>query len=110
MTRGDIWMADLGEPVGHEQRLRRPVLILNDQAWLDSRPPVVAVVPFTRTRRDRPTHIEVEPGVSGLRDTSYAKCEDIRSVSPRRLTRRYGRVDEAVLSAVERNLRRLLGL
>lgn len=103
-------MADLGDLVGREQGARRPVLILNDQAWLDSRPPVVAVVPFTRTRRDWPTHVEVEPGASGLQATSYAKCEDLRSVSPLCLTRRFGRVDPPALASVERNLRRLLGL
>ena len=103
-------MADLGEPVGHEQRLRRPVLILNDQAWLDSGPPVITVVPFTRTRRAQPTHVEVEPGTSGLKETSYAKCEDIRSISPLRLTRRFGYVYDVALASVERNLRRLLAL
>lgn len=103
-------MADLGDPVGHEQGLRRPVLVISDQAWLDSGPPVIMIVPFTRTRRGRPTHVEIEPGTSGLKETSYAKCEDIRSISPLRLTRRYGYVDEVALASVERNLRRLLRL
>lgn len=110
MRRGEIWMADLGEPVGHEQGLRRPVLILNDQAWLDSAPPVITILPFTRTRRGRPTHVEVEPGRSGLKETSYAKCEDVRSISPLRLSRRFGYVDPPVLASVERTLRRLLAL
>ena len=103
-------MADLGDPVGHEQALRRPVLVISGQAWLDSRPSVIMVVPFTGTRRGRPTHVEVEPGVSGLKATSYAKCEDLRSISPLRLTRRYGDVDEIALASVERTLRRLLRL
>jgi mRNA interferase MazF len=103
-------MADLGQPVGHEQGLRRPVLILNDQLWLDSDPPVITVVPFTRTRRGRPTHVEVEPGTSGLKEISYAECEDIRAISPLRLTRRFGSVDDVALASVERNVRRLLGL
>ena len=61
-------MANLGEPVGPEQGLRRLVLILNAQPWLDSHPSVVTVIPFTRTRRDRPTHVEVEPGSSGQKE------------------------------------------
>lgn len=110
MRRGDIWMADLGEPFGHEQGLRRPVLILSAQSWLDSRPPVVTVVPLTRSRRGWPTHVEIEPGASGLRAASYAKCEDIRSISPRRMTRRFGSADDESVLAAETILRRLLAL
>lgn len=110
MRRGDIFMADLGEPIGHEQALRRPVLIVSSQPWLDSNPPVVTVLPLTRTHRHRSTHVEVEPGASGLRATSYAKCEDIRSVSPLRLTHMFGRADNGVLERTDLILRRLLAL
>jgi len=61
VRRGEIYLADLGSPVGHEQSLTRPVLVLSAQPWLDSLPPVVTVVPLTRTRRESPTHVEVEP-------------------------------------------------
>lgn len=110
MKRGEIYLADLGDPVGHEQALVRPVLVLSAQPWLDSRPPVVMVVPLTRTRRNSPTHVEVEPGTSGLAQTSYLKCEDLRAVSPARLSRRFGVLDDVALLQVETVTRRLLGL
>lgn len=110
MKRGEIYLADLGDPVGHEQALVRPVMILSAQPWLDSRPPVVSVVPLTRTRRDSPTHVEVEPGSSGLAATSYAKCEDLRAISPARLSQRFGAVEDLALLRVEAITRRLLGL
>lgn len=103
-------MADLGDPVGHEQGLRRPVLLVNAQPWLESHPPVVMAVPLTRTQRENRTHVEIEPGSSGLKATSYAKCEDLRSISPERLGRRFGRVDDLVLFEVDTILRRLLAL
>lgn len=109
MRRGDIFLADLGEPVGHEQALTRPVLILSAQPWIDSNPPVVTVVPITRTRRSSVTHIEIEPGSSGLRATSYAKCEDLRAISPVRLGRRFGEAEVEVTLRIEVVLRRLLG-
>lgn len=109
MRRGEIYLANLGEPVGHEQALTRPVLILSAQPWLDSNPPVVTAVPLTRTRRSAATHIEIEPGSSGLRATSYAKCEDLRAISPVRLRRRFGAADAEVLLRIEVVLRRLLG-
>ena len=110
MNRGDIYLADLGAQVGHEQATTRPVLIVSAQPWLDSNPPVVTVLPLTRTHRGGPTHVEIEPGASGLSATSYAKCEDIRAISPQRLTRSYGYVDEVVLARIRLILQRLLAI
>lgn len=110
MRRGEIYLADLGAPVGHEQSLRRPVVFVSAQPWLDSHPPVITVVPVTRTYRGRSTHLDVEPGSSGLSAVSYVRCEDIRAVSPLRLERRLGRVDDVVLLKIDLMLKRLLGL
>jgi mRNA interferase MazF len=90
--------------------LSRLVVVVSAQPWLDSQPPVVTVIPFTRTRRERATHVEVQPGQSGLAATSYAKCDDIRAVSPLRLRKRFGSVDPVPMMEVEAMLRRLLGL
>lgn len=110
MRRGELWLADLGDPVGHEEALVRPVLLVNAQPWLDSAPPVVAAVPLSRTRTGSATHVEVEPGRSGLRAVSYVRCEDLRAISPRRLERLFGVVDDVVALRVETILRRLLAL
>jgi mRNA-degrading endonuclease toxin of MazEF toxin-antitoxin module len=47
-TRGEVWLADLGEPRDdHEQALRRPVIILqtDDLSPLST----VVIIPFTTT-------------------------------------------------------------
>lgn len=69
---------------------------------------VVIVVPCTTTRRELPSHIEIEPGESGLDETSYAKCEDVKSVSERRLIARLGAAGDEALFAIARTLRFLL--
>lgn len=110
MRRGEIHLADLGDPIGHEQGLRRPVVIISAQPWLDSSPPVITVLPVTRTFRGRATHVEIEPGQSGLAATSYIKCEDIRAISPLRLTRTFGTVDPVTLARAEAILQRITAL
>lgn len=110
MRRGEIYLADLDDPVGNEQGLHRPVLLVSADQWLASNPPLLMVVPLTRTYRQRSTHVEIEPGTSGLRDISYAKCEDLRSVSPLRLGRRFGETEATVVTKVDVILRRLLAL
>lgn len=74
-----------------------------------SRAGLVLVLPFTTTRRDIPSHIEVEPGRSGLSTTSYAKPED-QSVSTDRLLHSLGSVSDDVLRRTQWALRLLLDL
>jgi mRNA interferase MazF len=69
---------------------------------------VILVVPTTSTRRGLPSHIEIEPGESGLQHPSYAKCEDVKSVSERRLIDRLGVVGAESLFEIGRVLRYLL--
>lgn len=110
MKRSEIWIADLGDPIGHEQGFQRPVILLNAQQWLTANPPVIAALPLTRTPRDWPTHVEIEPGTSGLKAISYAKCEDLRAISPQRLRRHLGKAEPPVMVAIETTVRRLLQL
>ncbi len=108
--RGEIWLVDFGEPVGHEQGFRRPAVIISDDRLNRSRAELAIVVPVTTTRRGVPSHIEIEPGDSGLKHTSYAKAEDVKSVSTHRLIRRLGIIPADRLNRAEHALRLLLGL
>ena len=54
--------------------------------------------------------VEIEPGGSGLAATSYAKCEDLRAISPERLGRHFGIADDVVMMRIELITKRLLGL
>jgi mRNA interferase MazF len=108
--RGEVWTVDFGEPVGHEQAYRRPAIVVSSDRLNQSRAGLVVVVPLTRTRRDLPSHIEIEVGESGLSETSFAKTEDIKSISNIRLVRRLGQVPSANLDQIGRALLLLLEL
>jgi mRNA interferase MazF len=68
----------------------------------DSRAGVVIMVPITTAHRDLPSHVEIDPGSSGLDEISYAKCEDIKSVSEQRLIGRLGAVSDEVIFQIAR--------
>jgi mRNA interferase MazF len=106
--RGEIWLVDFGDPVGTEQAGRRPAVVVSADRLNESRAGVVIVVPCTTTRRGLPSHVEIEPNGSGLDSVSYAKCEDVKSVSDRRLISRLGAADDEALFAITRALRFLL--
>jgi len=110
LRRGEVWLTDLGQPVGHEQGYRRPAVIVSASRLNTTSGGLVIVVPFTRTRRPSPLHVEVEPGPSGLSETSYAKVQDVRSISTDRLIKRYGVLPLVTLSEINRILTLLLDL
>ena len=106
--RGEVWLLDLGDPVGHEQGWRRPALIVSSDEW-NRHANVVTVLPITRTKHELPTRVELESDPrTGLTEASHARCEDIRSVSDRRLVRRMGAVDIVTMSSLARVLRTFL--
>jgi len=106
--RGDVWLTDFGVPVGHEQGRTRPAVVLSSDDW-NRHATTLTVLPLTRTWHGYPTRVEIEPDeVNGLDATSYARCEDIRAISKRRLVQRLGTVDVAAMAAVARTLRTFL--
>lgn len=105
-----MWLVDFGEPVGHEQGWKRPAVVMSSDHLNDSAASLAIVVPVTSTHWGLPSHVEIETGHSGLEYTSYAKGEDIKSVSQGRLITRYGLVDGQVVRQLEVILRMLLEL
>ncbi len=111
IRRGDVWLADLGPTRGREQTGERPVLIISTNPFNQGRSRLVIAVPFTTRQRGLPIHVEVRPPDGGLRDVSFAMCEQVRSLAVDRLgPHPFGSVSPAVLNSVEDRLRLLLGL
>lgn len=109
-ARGEVWLVDLSPTRGHEQAGRRPALVVSANPFNHGPAGLVVVVPLTTRHRRIPLHVPVEPPEGGVRETSYAKCEDVRSISVERLTKPWGPVTPATMAAVEDRLRILLDL
>ena len=108
--RGEVWLVDFGEPIGREQAGRRPAVVVSADPLNESPAGVVIVVPTTTTPRGLPSHVEIDPDSSGMNEVSYAKCEDVRSISEQRLITRLGTVPAAEMFQIERVIRFLLDL
>lgn len=108
--RSEVWLVDFGDPVGREQSGRRPAVVVSADSLNESRAGVVVVVPITTAYRDLPSHVEIDRNGSGLDEVSYAKCEDVKSVSEQRLIGRLGVVDDEIMFKAARVLRFLLDL
>jgi mRNA interferase MazF len=95
---------------GHEQAGARPALVVSVDEFNQGPAELVVVLPLTTKDRKIPFHVRIEPPEAGLKATSFIKCEDIRSVSKDRLTRRFGAVSPRTIAEVEFRLRVLLKL
>ena len=108
--RGDIWLVDLDPVEGHEQAGRRPALVLSVDAFNASLAGLVTVLPVTSKARALRTRIEVQPPEGGLSIVSYVIGEQPRTISTRRLVKRFGGVSEETMAKVADVVRMLLGL
>ena len=110
--RGEVWRTSFDPVVGREQAGDRPALIVSDDRLNSSAAGLVIVVPLTRTRRPSTSRVEIEPPQGGVRELSYAMCEQVRAISVDRL--REGPwgppLSPALMDEIDRRLRLLIGL
>ncbi|GEA15469.1 mRNA interferase [Moorella sp. E308F] len=108
--RGEIWLVDLNPGRGHEQIGTRPALIISVDLFNHGPAGLVVVVPLTTRQKGIPFHVKIEPPEGGVKNVSFIKCEDVRSITKERLIEKWGVVTPATLSGVEARLKILLGL
>lgn len=109
-NRGEVWKVDLAPTVGHEQSGTGPALVISVDAFNQGPAELVVVLPVTSKAKGVPFHVKIEPPEGGLSMRSFAKCEDLRSISKLRLKSRIGAVSPQTMAEVEDRLRILLSL
>ena len=109
-SRGDIWMVNLDPVLGHEQAGIRPALIVSVDELNHGPAGLVTVLPITTTERKLASRVRVPKDQGGLWQTSYLKCEEVRTISKERLRRKLGVPDPKYLSQAMTNVRYFLGL
>ena len=109
-SRGEVWLVDLNPTRGHEQAGVRSGLVISTDPFNHGAAGLAIVLPLTTRARQIPLHVTVEPPEGGVRERSFIKCEDIRSIAKERLTERWGVVSVRTMAAVADRLRILLQL
>ncbi len=109
-SRFEIWEVKLGEGKGHEQSGRRPGLVVSVDKFNHGPAGLVVLLPLTSVDKQIPWHVKVVPPEGGVKEESFVKTEDIRSVSEKRLTSRWGEVSENTMAKIEERLRILLDI
>jgi mRNA interferase MazF len=97
ISQGEIWWADLQEPVGSGPGFRRPVVIVQGDPFNRSRIATVLCVPLTSNLKwaDAPGNVLIETRISGLPKDSVANVSQIVALDRSLLTERTGKLPRA---------------
>jgi mRNA-degrading endonuclease toxin of MazEF toxin-antitoxin module len=97
MKRGEIWLVGLDPTMGHEQKGRRPVLIVSPEAF-NRLTKVPVVVPITSGGNfARTAGFAVPLTGAGTQTTGVVRCDQLRAVD---LGARAGKKLESVPGAI----------
>ena len=112
IERGQVWWADLGEPDGSEPGFRRPVLIVQSDAFNQSRLRTVIAVVLTSTLRlvDAPGNVLISAKAAGLPKDSVANVSQVITIDRDFLSEPAGRIRGQLLKDIEHGLRLILAL
>lgn len=112
MYRGEIWWANLPAPVASESGYRRPVLIVQDDTFTQSRISTVIVVVLTSNTKlgEAPGNVLIPRTASGLPRDSIANVSQIFTVDKTFLIERIGALPDYLQEELDEGLRMILYL
>ena len=111
IAQGDVCWADLPEPAGSGPGFRRPVLVVQGDAFNRSRAATVVCVPLTSNLKwaDAPGNVSLPARSTGLSKDSVANVSQVVTLDRDQLTERVGRVSRAQLELVFAGLDLVMG-
>jgi len=107
ISQGDVWWADLPEPTGSGPGLRRPVVVVQGDAFNRSAIGTVVCVPLTSNLRwsGAPGNVLLKTRVTGLPRDSVANVSLVLALDRGLLSERVGRLSrrkiELILSGID---------
>lgn len=102
VAQGEVWWADLGEPVGSEPGCRRPVVVVQGDPFNRSRIATVVCVPLTSNLgwADLPGNVRLPKRATRLGKESVANVSKIVTLDRSVLRKRVGKVPRMKLQAI----------
>jgi mRNA interferase MazF len=112
IQRGEVWWAELDEPTGSKPGYRRPVVIVQADAFNRSRLQTTIAVVLTSNLRliDAPGNVLVPKQNSGLPKDSVANVSQVVTLDRDFLSERAGKLPTRLLAAVDTGLKLVLAM
>jgi len=111
ISRGDVWWADLPEPTGSGPGFRRPIVVVQGDAFNRSTIATVVCVPLTSNLKwaDAPGNVRLAPRLTGLPRESVANVSQIVTLDKSLLTEHVGKLSRSKLQLILSGIDVVLG-
>ena len=111
IAQGEVWWADLGEPAGSEPGLRRPVVVVQGDAFNASSLRTVVCVVLTSNVKwgEAPGNVLLPARATGLPKPSVANVSQFVTIDRTALSERAGRLSASNLELVLAGIDVVLG-
>lgn len=111
ISQGDVWWADLAEPVGAEPGFRRPIVVVQGDSFNRTALRTVVAVPLTSNLRwaTAPGNVRLTTRATGLPRDSVANVSQVVALDKSILTERVGKLSSAKLYLVLAGIDTVLG-
>ena len=111
IAQGEIWWADLPSPAGSGPGFRRPIIVVQGDAFNRSRISTVVCVPLTGNLRwaDAPGNVQLSARLTGLPKDSVANVSQVVTLGKGLLTERTGKLPRAKLELLLSGIDVVLG-
>ena len=112
MKRGDVWWATLPTPVDSGPGGRRPVVVIQNDEFTQSRIRTVVVLAITSNLRlaQAPGNVFLPADISGLEKDSVVNLSQLYTVAKSRLTDYVATLPDSLTDKIDEGLRLVLDL
>ena len=112
MTHGEIWRAEFGIPYGSEAGFSRPVLIVQDDSFNESKIKNIVVLPLTTNTniQDAPGNVFVRKKETKLPHDSVIIVSQLYAIDRSRLKGKISKVSRETLDQVKTGIKLVLGI
>ena len=100
--QGEVWWADLAEPIGPAPGYRRPVVVVQSDPLNQSQIATVVCVALTSNLRwsVAPGNVLLKARYTGLDRDSVANVSQLVTIDKRQLTERVGKIPKRQMEAI----------
>jgi mRNA interferase MazF len=112
MTRGEIWWVDYGIPYGSEPGYRRPVIIMQNDFFNNSKIKTTIVLPLSTNLllADVPGNIFISRRDSKLTKDSVILISQIGIIDKERLIEKVSKINNDIMGKIENSIIFILGI
>lgn len=112
VSRGQIYWAELPEPIASEPGFKRPVVVVQADTFNKSRINTVVVITITSNLRllEAPGNVRLTKSKSGLSKESVANVSQIITLDKSFLAQQIGKLDKITMQQIDDGIRLVLSI